>query len=65
VATCFYAMLLWHFIWMYYEHTAAAMNVVFINFPYVIAILASATLLPARVRGPAGHALPRAGPAPA
>ncbi|SOD02910.1 hypothetical protein SAMN05216486_10631, partial [bacterium JGI 053] len=65
VSTCFYVMLLWHFIWMYYEHTAAAMNVVFINFPFVILILAAAPLLPARMRAGVGRRLGGVGPAPA
>ncbi|MFL5538542.1 MAG: hypothetical protein ACJ8J0_06090 [Longimicrobiaceae bacterium] len=49
VSTCFYVMLLWHFIWMYYEHTAATMNILIINFPFTVTILAAATLLPARM----------------
>lgn len=47
VVACFYVMLLWHFFWVYYEHTAAAMNPVFIHLPFTVLALAGAQLLPA------------------
>jgi hypothetical protein len=51
VVIALYVMLVWHFFWMFYEHTAATLNILTISFPFLLLVVVTARLLPARVSG--------------
>jgi len=47
VVMAFYTVLLWRLFWMFYEHTIAALDIVFVVFPLMMAMLFAARLIPA------------------